>query len=39
MVQLADALKLNFNDLMARAGRVGDQAERYLKHHPTLTVC
>jgi len=38
MVQLADTLKLNFNDLMARAGRVGEQAERYLKHHPTAGV-
>ncbi len=35
MVQLAEALNLSFNDLMARAGRVGDQAQRYLKLHPT----
>ncbi len=38
MVQLARTLKLHFNDLMARAGRVGDQAERYLRHHPTAGV-
>ncbi len=38
VTQLATSLKLNFNDLMARAGRVGDQAERYLKHHPTAGV-
>lgn len=35
MKQLAEALELNFDDLMARAGRVGEQAERYLKQHPT----
>jgi transcriptional regulator with XRE-family HTH domain len=38
MHQLADALKVSFDDLMARAGRVGDEAERYLKHHPTAGV-
>jgi transcriptional regulator with XRE-family HTH domain len=32
--QLAGELKLKFDDLMAMAGRVGDQAERYLKTHP-----
>ena len=32
--QLAGELNLNFDDLMAMAGRVGDQAERYLKQHP-----
>ncbi len=35
MAQLADLLKLDFNDLTARGGRVGDRAERYLKNHPT----
>ncbi len=35
---LAEALKLNLNDLLARAGRVGDQAQRYLRHHPTAGV-
>jgi transcriptional regulator with XRE-family HTH domain len=32
--QLANELELKFDDLMAMAGRVGDQAERYLKKHP-----
>lgn len=31
---LANELKLDFDQLMAMAGRVGDQAERYLKQHP-----
>lgn len=31
---LASLLKLDFNDLMALAGRVGDQAERYLRKEP-----
>ncbi len=30
----AKELGLKFDDLMARTGRVGEQAERYLKHHP-----
>ncbi len=32
--QLATELKLDFDHLMAMAGRVGEQAERYLKQHP-----
>jgi transcriptional regulator with XRE-family HTH domain len=32
--RLATELKLKFDDLMARAGRFGDDAERYMKHHP-----
>ena len=35
----ADLLKLNFDDLMARAGRFGDDAERYMRRHPTAGVC
>ncbi len=35
MKQIAEALELDFDDLMARAGRVGEQAERYFKQHPT----
>jgi transcriptional regulator with XRE-family HTH domain len=34
--KLATELELKFDDLMARAGRVGDQAERYMKRHPTV---
>ena len=33
--KLAALLKLDFDELMARAGRVGDDAERYLKKHPS----
>jgi transcriptional regulator with XRE-family HTH domain len=33
--RLAEELGLRFDDLMARAGRVGGDAERYLKRHPT----
>jgi transcriptional regulator with XRE-family HTH domain len=35
---LASLLKLDFNELMAQAGRVGDDAERYLKKHPSAGV-
>ncbi len=35
---LADVLGLDFDDLMARAGRLGDQAERYLKRTPAAGV-
>jgi HTH-type transcriptional regulator, competence development regulator len=35
---LATLLKLPFDDLMAMAGRVGDDAERYLKKHPSAGV-
>jgi transcriptional regulator with XRE-family HTH domain len=30
----ADELNLDFDDLMARAGRFGEQADRYLKKNP-----
>ena len=33
--QMATELKLEFDRLMAMAGRVGDDAERYLKQHPS----
>lgn len=36
--KLAAELKLKFDELMARAGRVGDQAERYMKQHPSAGV-
>lgn len=36
--KLASLLKLDFDELMARAGRVGDDAERYLKKHPSAGV-
>jgi transcriptional regulator with XRE-family HTH domain len=32
--ELANEFNLKFDDLMAMAGRIGDQAERYLKQHP-----
>ncbi|HVV51141.1 MAG TPA: helix-turn-helix transcriptional regulator [Polyangia bacterium] len=38
LTQLAELLRLDVDDLMAMAGRVGDQAERYLKQHPTAGV-
>jgi transcriptional regulator with XRE-family HTH domain len=34
--RLAQELGLPFDDLMALAGRVGDDAERYMKKHPTV---
>jgi len=33
--ELAARLNLDFDDLMARAGRFGEDAERYLKNQPT----
>jgi transcriptional regulator with XRE-family HTH domain len=33
--QLANLLNLNFDDMMAQAGRFGEEAERYLKQQPT----
>lgn len=36
--RLAEELGLKVDDLMARAGRVGDQAERYMKRHPAAGV-
>jgi transcriptional regulator with XRE-family HTH domain len=31
----ASSLNLNFDELMALAGRFGEQADRYMKRHPT----
>lgn len=36
--QLAQLLRLKFDDLMARAGRFGEEAERYLRKNPTAGV-
>jgi transcriptional regulator with XRE-family HTH domain len=36
--RLAAELNLAFDDLMARAGRVGDQAERYMKQNPAAGI-
>jgi transcriptional regulator with XRE-family HTH domain len=36
--QLARVFDLELDDLMARAGRVGDDGERYLKSHPSAGV-
>jgi transcriptional regulator with XRE-family HTH domain len=33
--QIAKALKLDFDDLMAAAGRFGEDAERYLRKNPS----
>jgi transcriptional regulator with XRE-family HTH domain len=35
---IARLLRLDFGDLMARAGRFGDNAERYMRRHPTAGV-
>jgi transcriptional regulator with XRE-family HTH domain len=32
--RIADVLGLDFDDLMARGGRLGEQAERYLRQQP-----
>lgn len=36
--RISELLGLDFNDLMARAGRFGDDAERYMRRHPTAGV-
>ena len=36
--QLAAVFKLRLDELMALAGRVGDDGERYLKSHPSAGV-
>lgn len=35
---IAEKLKLDFDHLMALAGRFGESAERYMKRHPTAGV-
>ncbi len=34
--RMADLLDLDFNDLMAKGGRFGDDADRYMRRHPTV---
>jgi transcriptional regulator with XRE-family HTH domain len=36
--QFAETFDLKFDELMALAGRVGNDAERYLRQHPTAGV-
>lgn len=36
--KIAELLGLDFNDLMARAGRFGEDADRYMRKHPTAGV-
>jgi hypothetical protein len=31
-------LELDFDELMAKAGRFGEEAERYMRKHPTVGV-
>jgi transcriptional regulator with XRE-family HTH domain len=33
--KIADLLNMNYEELMARAGRFGEEAQRYLRRHPT----
>lgn len=35
---LASMLRLDFDELMAAAGRFGEEADRYLREHPTAGV-
>lgn len=36
--RIAELLELDFDDLMARAGRFGEDADRYMRKHPTAGV-
>jgi DNA-binding XRE family transcriptional regulator len=36
--ELAKVFRLKFDELMALGGRIGDDAGRYLKHHPSAGV-
>jgi transcriptional regulator with XRE-family HTH domain len=36
--RIADLLGLEFDDLMAKSGRFGEDADRYMRRHPTLGV-
>lgn len=36
--QIAGVLALDFDELMARAGRFGEEADRYMRRHPTAGV-
>jgi transcriptional regulator with XRE-family HTH domain len=36
--RMANLLELDFNDLMAKGGRFGEAADRYMRRHPTVGV-
>jgi len=36
--RIADLLGLDFDELMAKAGRFGEDADRYMRRHPTAGV-
>ncbi len=36
--RMADLLDLDFDDLMAKGGRFGEDADRYMRRHPTVGV-
>jgi transcriptional regulator with XRE-family HTH domain len=36
--RIAELLELDFDELMAKAGRFGEDAERYMRKHPTVGV-
>lgn len=36
--RIAELLELDFDELMAKAGRFGEEAERYMRKHPTVGV-
>lgn len=36
--RIAELLGLDFDELMAKAGRFGEDAERYMRKHPTVGV-
>lgn len=36
--KIAELLGLDFDDLMARAGRLGEETDRYMRRHPTAGV-
>jgi transcriptional regulator with XRE-family HTH domain len=36
--RMSDLLELDFNDLMAKGGRFGEDADRYMRRHPTVGV-
>ncbi len=36
--RIAEQLELDFDELMAKAGRFGEEAERYMRKHPTVGV-
>ena len=36
--RIAELLELDFDELMAKAGRFGEDADRYMRKHPTVGV-